>query len=414
MLDCLRLRIRIVGIIILIFVFVSIFGAVSYYHIRQLILQDNQYFMRNARVVQEYITKQSVIDLQQISTLENTYSMYLYLFDNKHLVSSPYTLGAGKLNYQEMAIQYSEICRDQLNQFDDSYAKSSMIENVQLIYLMSNRESGKFIELVAIQPVVWNLGWLLQNVIHIAIVCFLGCFLLVTVWWRVVNKAFEPAYAARKSQLDFLSMAGHELRTPLSIIQANTELLLLEDSKNSYALCTLSETKRLQSLVEEMLLLSRIESNTVLVRMQAIDAYPILLDCYTKFLPLCKQNHHVLVIVPPPEADTCVQADPDRVTQILEILLSNALHHTPEGTKIELGYKIKDRMISLYVSDNGPGIVNANAFVPFRHHTYHTNGSHLGVGLYIAKELAARQDAVLSAIKQQPHGVCFELTFKAL
>src|SRR5262249_27732681 len=104
--------------------------------------------------------------------------------------------------------------------------------------------------------------------------------------------------------------------------------------------------------------------------------------------------------------------DPDRVAQIVRVLLNNALTHTPEGTAVALGAQRSNGSVQLRVMDDGPGIAVADrekVFEPF-YTSDETQGS--GLGLAIAHELAERMEGDLS-VASRPGRTTFTLAIPA-
>ncbi|MBE35441.1 MAG: histidine kinase [Opitutaceae bacterium] len=160
---------------------------------------------------------------------------------------------------------------------------------------------------------------------------------------------------------DFVANVSHELRTPLSVIKGYVETLVddhqtmaIED-RERFLITIERHTERLNSLLEDLLALSRLESvNPGLSRESAslsgfIDE---LVEDY-RGRPSC-QAHHLNVSVDQDVDQFLI--DPLKITQVFENLLENALKYTPAGSHVYISAKMRDRVVEISVRDSGPGI----------------------------------------------------------
>jgi two-component system OmpR family sensor kinase len=198
----------------------------------------------------------------------------------------------------------------------------------------------------------------------------------------------------------FIATASHELRTPIFSLGGFLELLedeeLDEETRAAFLRQLRVQVDRLGKLATDLLDLSRLEAGSLELRPEPTDVGELAKAVAAEFTPrLAAHESHLEVRL----AGGSVQAlcDPERVAQIMRILLDNALSHTPAGTDVVVAASQDNGRARLAVTDFGPGIRRADlerVFEPF-YTSDDAQGS--GLGLAIAHELAERMDGDLSA-----------------
>ena len=171
----------------------------------------------------------------------------------------------------------------------------------------------------------------------------------------------EDALVARQRSEDrvrqFVADASHELRTPLASIRGYSELTrrgdheLPEDVTRALGRIE-SESVRMTSLVEDLLLLARLDAGRELV-LSDVDLVPLAVDAVSDAHAASPDHEWSLDA---PETPVIVKGDGGRLHQVLANLLANARVHTPEGTHVEVGLRVDQGFAVLTVQDDGPGI----------------------------------------------------------
>jgi signal transduction histidine kinase len=198
----------------------------------------------------------------------------------------------------------------------------------------------------------------------------------------------------------FIATASHELRTPIFSLSGFLELLeseeLDEETRAAFLRQLRVQVDRLGKLATDLLDLSRLEAGSLELRPEPTDIGDLAKAVAAEFTPaLAAHESHLEVRL----AGGSVEAvcDPERVAQIMRILLANALSHTPAGTDVVVSASQDNGRARLAVTDFGPGIRRADlerVFEPF-YTSDDAQGS--GLGLAIAHELAERMEGDLSA-----------------
>jgi two-component system, OmpR family, phosphate regulon sensor histidine kinase PhoR len=164
---------------------------------------------------------------------------------------------------------------------------------------------------------------------------------------------------------DFVANVSHELRTPLSVIKGYIETLvdghrdMPLDDRERFLRTIQRHTERLNSLLEDLLTLSRLESiNPGLRRESTAFATLVtgLIDDY-RARPAAA-GHNISFALDPAIGELLL--DPLKITQVFENLLDNALKYTPRGVHIDVSARLRDGEIEVCVRDNGPGIPEAD------------------------------------------------------
>jgi histidine kinase len=223
-----------------------------------------------------------------------------------------------------------------------------------------------------------------------------------------VNQLADALDQTERRRLALLADVTHELRTPLATIGGYMEGLLdgvIEPSPQTFSLI-LHESNRLQRLIEDLELLSRVEAGQLPVVARRTDLQRVLEEVVAQFEPLFRANQvalalHLDVDLPP------VWADPDRVNQVLINILSNAYRYTPSGGRVTLVADVVDKMVVVAVRDTGIGISPEHLphiFERFyrvdKSRARQSGGS--GIGLAIARHLVYAQGGEIWAESDGP------------
>jgi two-component system, OmpR family, sensor kinase len=214
----------------------------------------------------------------------------------------------------------------------------------------------------------------------------------------------------------FIAQASHELRTPLFSLGGFLELLedeeLDEATRRQFLDHVRAQVERLSRLATELLDLSRLEAGALELRTEPTDVHQLARDVVGEFTPLAAQRGSELRVQLAGEAIE-IECDPERVAQVVRILLDNALMHTPTGTGVVVSAARENGQVTLEVSDSGLGIrrqTMPHIFEPFFTSSDRAQGA--GLGLAIARELAERMSGELS-VRSVPGSTTFSLKLPA-
>jgi len=213
----------------------------------------------------------------------------------------------------------------------------------------------------------------------------------------------------------FIATASHELRTPLFSLGGFLELLeeedLDEEDRKRFVTQLRQQVLRMQKLAVDLLDLSKLEAGSLELRVARTDLGDVARMIADEFAPaLVAHDAHMELRLPPEPVE--VDCDPERVAQVLRILIDNAIVHTPPGTDLVVSASRRGDRARLGVGDFGPGIHRTmlpRIFEPF---VTSDDAQGSGLGLAIAGELAERMDGRL-AVDSQPGRTTFTLELPA-
>jgi two-component system phosphate regulon sensor histidine kinase PhoR len=159
---------------------------------------------------------------------------------------------------------------------------------------------------------------------------------------------------------EFVSNVSHELKTPLTSIQAYAETLLsggLEDQTHSRGFVDRiqEQAERLQTLILDLLRLARIEADDVAFEIHSVDVGEVVVECVDDRGDLARSKGLSLTMNPPGRA-VLASAEAEGVRTIISNLVENALNYTPAGGRVEIDWGIVDDQVRIAVSDTGVGI----------------------------------------------------------
>jgi PAS domain S-box-containing protein len=214
---------------------------------------------------------------------------------------------------------------------------------------------------------------------------------------------------------EFLSVASHELRTPLTTIKGYTQLLaqtindLAPEERSTYLTAVLGEIDRMMGLISELLDVSRIETNRLQIHLQPIRWVEFIERRASAFRV---QNPGRKIRFASDAEETIVDADPDRMRQVIDNLLSNAIKYSPDGTEIEVIARPCKDAIETSVIDRGIGIPRDEIPQLFeRFHRARNVSSRyyggLGLGLYIARAIVEAHNGAITVESDEGKGSSF-------
>lgn len=191
---------------------------------------------------------------------------------------------------------------------------------------------------------------------------------------------------------DFLSLVSHELRTPLTTIQGGATMLLRDwdaldgESRHAFLSDIASESRRLASLIENMVQLSNIRAGRHVLKTEPVLVRSLVRHSVAAEAQLVEDREFRTVIEP----GLMLDADPDWIDQVIRNLVHNAVKYTPAGLPIVVEARGRDGWVELAVRDYGPGIDEAD--LPYVFERFHraararrSNAPGMGLGLYLAR-----------------------------
>lgn len=215
---------------------------------------------------------------------------------------------------------------------------------------------------------------------------------------------------------------SHELRTPLTSVQGFVEAIrdgMVQDEalQEKYLDTIYTQTVHISRLVDDMLVLSRLESGNITVEKLPVDLIALAQGVVVSMEGLAKSNNASIVIEKNAEK-AFILGDVDRIEQIMRNLLKNAVKATENGT-IRVGVKTRQDEVILNIEDNGVGIPPEDLphiwdrFYRGKNQRGNMQEKGTGLGLVIVKKLVQLQDGKIDVTSQLGKGTTFSLSFPA-
>lgn len=358
------------------------------------------------------------IDHKQIQRMEKDGKMYVYFYDNGQLLPIAGTDSAefrnGLIVQALSTLQYAE---------NDLPISVNLRYSQPLNYGFEIRYDeigyqGKFISVPTSQQ-----GWysfvILKSTtpmqteisalkVRFVAIFFGGVFMLALISWGLAKRSIKPIEIAQQKQTEFIAAASHELKSPLALVSSSLEMIEM-DKKNmdEYTGIIRAENRRMNRLVDDLLILAGSNTGKWQIKKSAVSLEEVLSSVYERFIPMTAQKRQILELHLPKSPLPIVQADEERLLQIIGIFMSNAMAHTPDKTVIELNANVNQRHVEISVVDHGVGIADEEKKKIFdsfyRQQEEHSDTAHFGLGLSIASTLAELHSGRVT-ISDTPNG----------
>lgn len=218
---------------------------------------------------------------------------------------------------------------------------------------------------------------------------------------------------------EYVANVSHELRTPLTALRGLLEplsdgMIRKKEDRQRYYKIMLHEVMRLSRLITDMMTLSRLQSGTEYMELIRVDLYALVNDIAGGYsASLANKGVHLVVDCPRPVPD-CM-TDPDRIEQVVVILLDNAVRYTPEGGTITIGLRNRQKHVELMVEDTGIGIPEKDLphiFERFYKVDKSRNEGGTGLGLSIAQFIMDKLGETIGVESEPGRGTRFTLTVR--
>lgn len=222
---------------------------------------------------------------------------------------------------------------------------------------------------------------------------------------------YEEVKALNARKDEFIGLASHELKTPLTSVAGYLEILsrMVADEKSKLFLHkTRQQVKKLSSLVDDLLDVTKIESGKLSFSEERFDIRRVVEDV----IELISHSNHAFQFVLNTEVDELfITGDPHRIEQVLSNLLTNAVRYSPGTDRVELLLSEEEECALIGVKDYGVGIPQdklEEIFSRFyRVNETKSQASGLGLGLYLSQEIVSRHGGTIWAESQPGEGSTF-------
>lgn len=212
-------------------------------------------------------------------------------------------------------------------------------------------------------------------------------------------------------QKDFITMASHDLASPLTVLRARAQLMQRRQTYDETSLLTMiDQTKRMERLIDDLRDLVRLETGQFELQPAPGDMVDLLRAAADR---LATQHPDRVMEFTTDVPSAMGTWDEGRIGQVLDNLLGNAARYTPPESPITLTLSVTDRTVTVRVIDRGPGIdpeAIPHLFDRFYRANRQADASGLGVGLYIARMLVEAHGGQISVDSRLGEGAAFTVT----
>jgi len=215
----------------------------------------------------------------------------------------------------------------------------------------------------------------------------------------------------RRLQEQFVAAVSHELRTPLTVLNGYLAMIhrqgTVDERTRGYVETSRQQVSRMQSLIRELLDLSRLETGQLVLSLETIDLVELVENT---IMPLQSTSDAQRIRLHKPRSTLRVAADPARIEQILVNILNNAMEHAAGSEYIDVRVRKLGNRAEIHIQDYGPGIPEEDLktiFGRFVRGKDETRGSGLGLGLHIAHELTVAHGGSIDVTSRLGEGTTF-------
>jgi two-component system sensor histidine kinase CiaH len=221
----------------------------------------------------------------------------------------------------------------------------------------------QFVQVIAVALVDSEVTMLKRLLTVIFASLIIGVLAIASAGYFLANRALIPIKASWDKQQQFVADASHELRTPITIIKSNVELLLRHPEHTIELEIiritnVLREAIRMRNLVSTLLTLARSDANQLELQLMSINLGEVINEVVEQFAPLTEVKG--VTLAAKVEDSIEIEADKERIHQLLAILLDNALKHTAQSGTILLTCRQNLNFVLIKVIDTGSGISQAD------------------------------------------------------
>lgn len=421
----LRLTLLCTGITAVIMIVMSL----CYLYVSETGLYRNQFqaFKNDINTISTNLEQQTVISMEWLSKMEAQGSYLFFVMDNGtpflfNQLNDPEENAARDLLLQESKEAYIAQFPAEVTVKANAY---SPLTHTEYDFFSPSKQSkyyGSYITMgtsnsVLEITVLSSLQKLEQQIneqrfrfllIDLAAVILLGIFS-----WFFTGRLLRPIIENQEKQALFIASASHELRTPLSVILSAAECCRSAppQRQEGFLKTIWQEGMRVSSLVNDMLTLSQSDNHRFPIRMEPTELDTLLMNTYEAFEPLAQEKDISLSIQLPEGALPLCTADPARISQVLSILIHNAISYTPEHGRITLSLTHQRDKFLISVTDNGVGIADEDKKKIFdrfyRVEKSRSTKDHFGLGLSIAYEIVKAHGGSIQVSDAKGGGSCF-------
>lgn len=265
------------------------------------------------------------------------------------------------------------------------YMKSTGDSVIRIVFLDCRREISSFLD------------FLFASVI----VSFISCLLIILIIAFFSNKIVRPISESYEKQKRFITDAGHEIKTPLTIIHADVDVLKMEFGENEWLEDIQKQTKRLAALTNDLVYLSRMEEASDSTQMIVFPFSDVVSETASSFQALAMAQNKVFTYNIQPMLS--LKGDEKALRQLVSILLDNALKYSPVHSTVTLTLEKQNKFLLLTVFNSTESPIPKESLPLLFDRFYRIDSSRnsqtggYGIGLSVAKAIVTAHNGKIQA-----------------
>lgn len=402
---------------------IMIIMSLCYLYVSETGLYRNQYtsFKNDMNTISTNLEQMSVISMEWLSKMEAQGNYTFFVLDNE--IPFLYHQLTGFSDSPQKTIM--EECLDYYNRNFSISSKNSLPSpfisfHVEYPFtspstdekyfggVISIEKDGSLLQVIVFSPLSLLERQISEQRLRFFLIDLTAILLLGVFSWIFTGKLLRPVLESQQRQTRFIASASHELRTPLAIIISSIDCCknIPENERQKFYETIRRESLRMSTLINDMLILSESDQHLT-IQKKEVELDTLLMNAYEAFEPLAKEKSIFLSVALPDDSLPLCICDPDRINQVISILLHNAVSYTPDCGKIHLSLFHEKRSFYLSVKDNGIGISDEDKKKIFdrfyRAEKSRSTKGHFGLGLSIAYEIVASHNGTIS-VRDVPGG----------
>lgn len=303
----------------------------------------------------------------------------------------------------ETAVQYAQevISNNKEHGFKDKYRYRITVENIgtRITFLDCGRKIDDF-----------------YSYLFTSILMALSGFAIVFVIFVFISgKIIKPIAESYEKQKQFITDAGHEIKTPLTIISANVDVLEMDIGKNECLEDISKQSKKLKELTDNLIMLTRMEETQESIQKVAIPLSEIVENTVNDFKSLAFSQSKELDINIQPMLS--INGNSQAIEQLTSILLDNALKYSPNNSVVKVELVKQNKNIVFSVTNETINEINSDSISKIFDRFYRTDssrnsetGGH-GIGLSVAKAITKAHNGKIFARALKGSSFCITTTF---
>lgn len=367
-------------------------------------------FRNNADTVLTHLDNQTIVSLSWLSQIEHNYHLTIDILDN----GTPLLYGNlpdAQNSRHTLADAARQTAADTYGLDANSFRSTNLLRQQEVFHLelpsmpqyyacvaLLPREN-RFLDIAILYSTEQVRAQIMRQRLLFLIGTAISLLILTLLAWIFIGRMLKPLEENRRKQVQFVAAASHELRSPLTVILSSLSALRMSLAESDtriadsqrFADTIEKEGKRMSRLINDMLMLANADSSSWSIHPHFAELDTLLIQTFEKYEPIARSRQRRLLIRLPEDMVAPCPCDEQRISQLLAILIDNALSYTPENGTVTLSLCTQPGRFELSVSDNGPGIPDAQKRVVFerfyRMDDAHQSKDHFGLGLCIAKEI---------------------------